>query len=226
MKKKFSYKFALKVLLRKLSTLTVAEAQWLFRLYGVEHAQFFLRGSSGKAYGSSAASLSIDWTWIKPHDVAKGVPTRFEGGPAGASHRREYYNGTLVTVLIDRIMLCHQRCGTPIAWLVRFDQDSTKSIWDQLHDRIPEVLRRFSTHPDTTEAPVQRTLFDLDNPVVEVINIGGYGVPIHENGVQGCVMPREDYPHPHSVGYAQPMSTLDSLYMCSGEGLKDVCMLD
>ncbi len=223
MKKKFSYKFALKVLLRKLSTITVAEAKWLFRLYGIEHAQFFLRGSSGTFYGSSSASLSIDWTWIKPHDVARGVPTRFEGGPC---RKLAYYNGTLVTVLVDKLLLRHLQCDAPIAWLVRFDQDSTKSIWDQLHDRIPEVLRRYSSHPGTSEAPTQRTLFDLDNPVVEVINIGGYEVPIHENGVQGCVMPREGHTHPHSVGYDQPMSTLDALYMCSGEGLKDVCMLD
>ncbi len=191
--KKFNYKFALKVLLNKLSTITVAEAQWLFRLYSVEHAEFFLRGSSGKAYGSSAASLSIDWTWIKPHDVARGVPTRFEGGP---SCKLAYYNGTLVTVLVDKLLLRHLQCDAPIAWLVRFDSDSTKSIWDQLHGRIPATLEKFSTHPDTPDVPWQRTLFDLDNPVVEVVNIGGYEVPIHENGVQGCAMPREDYIHP------------------------------
>lgn len=222
--KKFSYKFAIKVLLRKLSTLTVGEVQWLLRLYGIEHAQFSLRGSSGKLYCTSSASLSTDWTWIKPLDSARGIPIRFEGGPAGVNSRLAYYNGTLVTFLIDRIMLCHQRCGTPIAWLVRFDTESTKAIWDQLETRVPVKLRKHSSHPETSEAPTQRTLFDIDNPVVEVINVGGHEIPIHENGVQGCVMPREGYVHPHSVGYDQPMSTLDDLYMCDGVGLTGVCM--
>jgi hypothetical protein len=213
--KKFNYKFALKILLRKLNMLTVAEAQWLFRLYLSERTEFCLRGTSGKLYGSSAATLSIDWTWIKGRDFASGIPTRFEGGPPLC---RAYYNGTLVTFLVDRIMLCHLRRGTPLAWLVRFDPTSTRAIWDQLAASIPENMRAYSIHPKTKVAPTQRTLFDLDNPVVEVVKIGSYEVPIHENGVQGCVMPREGYTHPHSVGYDQSRNLTDGLCSWSGAG--------
>jgi hypothetical protein len=213
--KKFNYKFALKILLRKLNMLTVAEAQWLFRLYCNEHTEFCLRGQTGKLYGSSAATLSVDWTWIAGEDFASSVPTRFEGGPP---LRRAYYNGTLVTFLVDRIMLRHLRCETPLAWLVRFDPTSTTAIWDQLAASIPDTMKKYSVHPKTKEALSQRTLFDLDNPVVEVVNIGDYGVQIHENGVQGYGMPRAGHTHPHSFGYDQPMPSLDEIYMWSGVG--------
>lgn len=216
--KKFNYKFAIKVLLRKLNMLTVAEAQWLFRLYRIEHSEFCLRGQTGTLYGSSAESLCVDWNWVKGSDFASSLPTRFEGGPAGVNHQREYYNGTLVTFLVDRIMLCHQRRDAHIAWLVRFDSTSTKAIWEQLKDRIPAAMQKYSVHPKGVEALTQKTLFDLDNPIVEMVNVGSYQVPIHENGVQGCGLPREGYTHPHSVGYDQATGTLDGLCLLPGDG--------
>lgn len=216
--KKFNYKFAVKILLRKLNMLTVEEVQWLFRLYRSEHTEFYLRGQSGKLYGATSATICVVWNWVKPQDFASSLPTRFEGGPVSVSRLQTYYNGTFVTFLVDRIMLCHQRCDTPLAWLVRFDPTSTRAIWDQLRDNVPDTMKKYSAHPKTREALTQRTLFNLDNPVVEVVNIGGYQVPIHENGVQGCVMPREEHIHPHSIGYDQPTVALDDLYLWSSDG--------
>lgn len=221
--KKFSYKFAMKVLLRKLNTLTVGEAQWLFRLYCNEHTEFCLRGQTGMLYAATAATIFSDWKWVKPQDFASGLPVRFEGGPAGENHQRAYYNGTLVTFLVDRIMLCHQRCGTSMAWLVRFDQESTRAIWDQLKNSIPDTMRKHSTHPETVDILTQQTLFDIDNPITEIANVSGFKIPIHENGIQGYMLPQVGDTHPHSVGYNQPTLT-DGLYLWSSDSQTGVYM--
>lgn len=191
--KKLNYKFVLKIFLRKLNMLTVIEVQWLFRLYKCEHTKFWLRGQSGKLYRSTSATLRSDWIWIKGQDFASSIPTRFEGGPAGVDNIRKYYSGTLVTVLLDRIMLRYQRCDTPITWLVRFDSTSTKAIWDQLDNSIPETMRKYSSYPKTEESPTQRTLFDLNNPVTETVILGNHQIPIYENGVQGWGTPPESF---------------------------------
>ncbi len=145
--------------------LTVAEAQWLFRLYNAEHNEFCLRGLTGLLTGASAATLNTDYTWIKSWNFASGIPTRFVGGPPRC---RAYCNGTLVTFLVDRIMLCHLRYNTPMAWLVRFDSTATKAIWTQLADKIPKNMRKYSVHPWTKEARTQQTLFELDDSVLEL----------------------------------------------------------
>lgn len=160
--KKFNYKFAMRILLRKLGMLTVAEVQWLLRLYGGEHITFYLRGQSGQLYQSTSATLIQARFWIKAPDFASSVLVKFMGGPQG-SDKRGYYDGTLVTFLVDRIMLRHLRSDNPLSWLVRFDVTSTKAIWDQLKDSIPDSLRKYSTPPKTALALTQYTLFDVDN---------------------------------------------------------------
>ena len=189
MKKSYNYRFAVRILLRKLNKLTVAEVQWLFRLYRSEHVKFNVRGQTGMLYAASMA-LIYNWTWIKPQDFASNLLTRFEGGPVSVNHRQAYYNGTLVTFLVDRIMLHHQRYGTSLIWLLRFSAEDARVIWHQLKDSTPGTLKKYSVHPKRAEAPTQKTLFDLDNPVVEMVNVGDCQIPIHENGVQGCVPPQ------------------------------------
>lgn len=176
--KKFNYKFAMRILLRKLNMLSVLEAQWLLRLYCSEHIAFYLRGQSGKLYQSTSATLSQTWFWIKGPDFASSVAMKFVGGPMGAApvgagYQRKYYNGTLVTFLVDRIMLLHLRSDNPLSWLVRFDSTSAQAIWDQLKDSIPASLQKYSLPPEVGITLKQRTLFDVGSPTKKCVHLRG-----------------------------------------------------
>jgi hypothetical protein len=162
--REFKYKFALAILLRKLSKLTVAEAQWLVRLYHSEHVAFNLRGEN--VVCASSAKLCFCAKPIKTTDFASDVKVWFYGGPPGQTlgTGRAYYAGTFVTFILDQIMLQHAQYGTPLAWLVRFNPDKAEAIWTQLKERVPLKMRRFSTHPKSTtvrRAAVARVGTDL-----------------------------------------------------------------
>jgi len=212
----------IKFLLRKLARLTVDEAVWLLKVYRQANADFCLQGQTGTLYATTPKTLFSDWHWIKPHDPACTLPVRFLGGPVHKAKSRDYYGGTLVTLLVDRVCLVWQMEAIGYAWLLKFDPNSAVPIWHQLKEFQPKQLH---PEPPPQRGPKQKLLFDNDeqaghyepNPVTEYVEVRDTLIPLHEDGTQGYDMPRAV--HPHSLGYDQPPASDDyKVYAWSSTG--------
>lgn len=177
----------IKILTKKLKRLTVAEVQWLLRLYVHQYSDFCVIDTSEYIYAATSKTMGDDCSWISPDNPAALVQIRFDGGPAGVDTACTYYEGSFITFAIDRILLSHQTMGISYAWLIRFDGNSNRPIWAQLDDRIPEQLEGNSRPPKQDVVFKQKMLFSdyCDDPVSEYVQIGGKIIPIHESGSQG-----------------------------------------
>jgi hypothetical protein len=201
------------MLSKRLRRLTVAEVCWLLKVYSAEHVEFCIKCQSGTIYATTADSIHQGWNWIKDADPACALTVRFWGGPAGQSGGYKRYDGTFVTLAIDRVLRSHQLYGLSYTWLLKFDGCSTQAIWKQLKTMVPAKLLRFAAPPEgRLGTEKQLTLFEdtiYDNPVIEHVQFKDMTIPIHEDGSQGYSMPRLDNYHPHSLGYGPSMTNDD-----------------
>lgn len=214
-------RLTIKVLTKKLRRLTVVEVQWLLRLYVHQHSDFCLIGQTGILYATTPGTLCEDCSWVSPDNPATLVRTRFCGGPSAPGAPRPYYDGSLVTYAIDKILLNHQIMGISYTWLIRFDGDSNRPIWVQLGDRIPEQLEGNSHPPKRDVVFKQKTLFPdyYDDPVSEYARVGDKIIPIHENGSQGWEATGRSSYHLDTLGYGTNLPADDGkVYSWSSSG--------
>lgn len=219
----------IKVLSKRLKRLTVAEVCWLIKAYSAEHVEFCVRSETGTIYATSAHSIHQGQNWIRAANPASLLAVRFLGGPVDERRNRKYYNGTFVTFAIDRALYSNQLYRRSYRWLLKFDGCSTQPIWEQLKTLIPPPLLPFAAPPEARPGTLkQMTLFEntsYDNPVMEYVQLKDMIIPIHEDGSQGCSMPRVENYHPHSLGYG-PDTTNNGgkVELWSSSGLTGVCM--
>jgi hypothetical protein len=204
-------KITIKYLHRKLSRITVNEALWLLKVYLASSNEFCILGRTGMVYAATAGDLLRDYAWIKPGEPASMVPVRFLGGPLPevSGVPRKYYNGSLVTFVVDRVLSGFATRGVDYHWLRKFNGNSVLPLWEQLKKRYPKGLGA-DLSPPPVNGPKQLPLFDnidvsnyVENRVVETAKVGGHLIEIFSDGTQGPA--RETY-HPHSLGYDQPVN--------------------
>jgi hypothetical protein len=180
---------AIELLMNKLKRLTRKEACWLLELHGHKHDEIAVR-MEGRLY------------WTTPYEIAVGrrgeqvaaivTEVRFLGGPRGI---RKYYWGSLVSLVVDRILLTYQERKIGFAWLLCFNDQTTESIEKQLWDRIPDGFyqrtffddERTGHYEPVTMNDREHDDLPFDNPVVDYVQIGDDIYPIHEDGRQGCL---------------------------------------
>jgi hypothetical protein len=184
---------AIELLMNKLKRLTREEACWLLELHGHKDDEIAVR-MEGRLY------------WTTPYEIAVGdgqvaaitTEVRFLGGPRGVRYYQKYYWGSLVSLVVDRILLAYQERKIGFIWLLGFNDQTTQSIEKQLWDRIPDAFYQRTFFDDERAGhyePVtmnDRETDDIpfDNPVVDYVQIGDDIYPIHEDGRQGCVVQR------------------------------------
>lgn len=149
----------IKVLFCKLKRLTVAEVCWLLKVYSADHTEFYIKNMTGTIYAASAHTIHHGWEWIKETDLASLLPVRFWGGPADGKGGREYYNGTFVTLAIDRILYSNQTHGVPYRWLLKFDEYENHPIWKQLKTLIPNKLLHLAAPPKRWPGTLKQKMF-------------------------------------------------------------------
>jgi len=209
-------KLTIKLLHRKLMRITVNEALWLIKVYRSNTDVFYLLGKTGSIYTAAALDLLRDYTWIKSHEPASTIPVRFLGGPLPEVSRipQKYYNGSLVTFVVDRVLSSFVSHGVDYSWLIKFDGKSPLPLWEQLKKSYPNGLNSDLSPPSCGQK--QLPLFDsieipnyVENRIVETARVGGQLIEIFEDGTQG---PPREMCHPHSLGYDESTITDEEVY--------------
>jgi len=215
---------AVELLMDKLKRLTCKEACWLLELYGHKHDEIAIR-MEGRFY------------WTTPYEIAVGrrgeqvaaiiTEVRFLGGP---KRMRKYYWGSLVSLVVDRILLAYQERKIGFAWLLSFNDQITQNIEKQLWDRIPDAFYQRTFFDDERDGHCEPlTMNDrehdalpFDNSVVDYIQIGDNIYPIHEDGTQGCVVQRRGKPIPIRAATSATNADDGTVYLWSSSGRTSV----
>ncbi|KPK54163.1 MAG: hypothetical protein AMS22_06270 [Thiotrichales bacterium SG8_50] len=127
---------AIDVLKRKLKWITVHEACWLLKIYGVDcHSVAVAWPHAGDWYYTCPREVLKDDK--SGHRLARSEKIRFFGGPPGW---RQYYWGNWVQFVIDAILLAQATEDIGFKWVLEFDPMNPGYIGEQLKRNIPRSL--------------------------------------------------------------------------------------
>jgi len=212
------------LLMRKLHNLTVSEACWILRIYGHVHDEIHVQTSEDVFARQSTPFELLLTDKLDGYRPAKTDTLMFVGGPMG---KRNYYVGTLVTLVVDRILLARQTRNIGFAWLLNFDEQATLPAKEQLGQLVPSALlqkRMFGDERDGHwEPPVTMNDREADDvpfdAPVSYMQIGGSTYPIYEDGNGSRVVQRAGRAIPIRAATDATASSDDgTVYLWSSSG--------
>lgn len=164
---------AIDLLKKKLWKVTIGEGAWLAEVYGCDKTEL------ARVAGRTTFADIVEGGW-EDNFFCRDTPVGFWGGPPD---NENWYNGTLLTFLIDNILRAQVHRDIGFAWLLGFNDAAIGSLKTQIGAHEPDALRQKTFQWEVEDCP-------FDNPVVDYLQIGDDIYPIHEDRSQGCVVQR------------------------------------